>query len=112
MEYQKIGKDAVNIRIDENLTIETVQSLDVLVERAFSESAATICIGMMSAVFVDSSGIGSIIKTLNRCREANKRMILYGVSTDILTLFRISKLDVYMEIKTPEDIRREFPDFR
>jgi stage II sporulation protein AA (anti-sigma F factor antagonist) len=62
--------------------------------------------------FLDSSGIGSIIKCTNKAKESGIKVFVINLNKTLLSVFRLSGLDhilISMEIR---DFNQEFPEFK
>lgn len=59
--------------------------------------------------YIDSSGIGALIKAFNIVRTNNGEMILFALRTPVLAVFKVAQLDTFFNILTKEDFERKYP---
>jgi anti-sigma B factor antagonist len=61
-----------------------------------------VAIDMSDVRFLTSAGIGALIHIDRACRAAGGRVVLFGLSDDLVGLLKISRLDKVFAIKSDE----------
>ena len=89
-----------------SLDIYTSVQLKVAVENHASQPSMNIIVDMEKLNYLDSSGIGILIKTLNYCKEHGSKLRVVNLQPAIEKVFRISGLTSYFEILSPEDYKK------
>ncbi|MBX7058277.1 MAG: STAS domain-containing protein [Leptospirales bacterium] len=81
-------------------------------EKTFNQLAAgkpkRVCLDMTDVNFIDSSGIGAMIKALNLVKSGGGEMILFGLKPMILSVFKLAKLDNFFKVLSPEEFRLKY----
>ncbi|PKL38181.1 MAG: hypothetical protein CVV44_13520 [Spirochaetae bacterium HGW-Spirochaetae-1] len=90
--------------------IEHVQIFEEKMSQLFSAKAKLIVIDLKKVRLIDSSGIGSLIKTLNTAKNSESELILINITEEIANIFSISYLDKFFTIKTDKELMRLYPD--
>ncbi|WP_083244136.1 STAS domain-containing protein [Leptospira tipperaryensis] len=62
--------------------------------------------------FIDSSGIGIIIKVRNQIREKNGTVNIFGLNKSLNSVFRLSGLDKIVNLYTNEEFLNKYPIFQ
>ncbi len=58
--------------------------------------------------YIDSSGIGSLIRCTNLARKQNIKTVFYNLGPDIDSVFRLSKLDTLIDIISEDTFRQKY----
>ncbi|TGK06364.1 STAS domain-containing protein [Leptospira fluminis] len=61
--------------------------------------------------FIDSSGIGIIIKVRNQIRDKNGVVNIFGLNKSLHSVFRLSGLDRIVNLYTMEEFLEKYPNF-
>ena len=67
-----------------------------------------IALNLKNLIYIDSSGIGSIIRCMNFASRDNIAFICYDLSDPIFSVFQMAKLDQYIQIMTLEEFESSF----
>jgi anti-sigma B factor antagonist len=70
----------------------------------------TLAIDMNKLDYIDSSGIGCLIKSLNSIKNQKGVLILVGLKPMILNVFKLAKLDLFFQIMTNDEFKNKFED--
>ena len=73
------------------------------------DKGVTFGIDMSELNFIDSSGMGTLIKTLNQVKNAGGQMILFGLKPMILNVFKLAKLDNFFKVMPAAEFDRAYP---
>jgi len=78
------------IKLDGPLTLKSVfEFQDVL--RA--ETSPAVILDFSTVPYVDSAGIGSIVRAHVSCCNQNRRLLLVGLADRVVTILRVSKVE-------------------
>jgi len=55
---------------------------------------------MSKLIYIDSSGIGAMVKFYKFLKDNNKKMLIYRPTENVLKLIKMTKLDRIIELKT------------
>ena len=85
--------------IDINSSPEVKKSFD----RAISEKKEKIVINLKDVGYVDSSGLATLVEVLKNLRSYGGKLKLSNLSSKVMGLFEITKLDKLFDIVDEED---------
>src|SRR6476646_10753757 len=57
-----------------------------------------LAINLSAVRYVDSSGIASLVEVLQAARKANKRVVLFGVTSAVMQVLQLTRLTGVFEI--------------
>lgn len=60
------------------------------------------CINLGELSYIDSTGLGVLIKFLNEVKEAKRQLILFGAIGNIANVFKLARLDKFFNFQTVE----------
>jgi len=85
--------------------LATSPDLDVAIIAALESGTESLVIDLTDVTFMDSSGLGVLVRGLKRCREADKDLDLVISNERVLKVFGITGLDQVIPIHASiEDI--------
>lgn len=74
------------------------------------DKPAVVCMDMNDVQFIDSSGLGALIKALNMTKNDGGEMILYGLNQVIQNVFKLAKLDNFFKLMDEAEFNRKYPE--
>jgi anti-sigma B factor antagonist len=99
------GSDRYLITVSGEVDLATSPDLDVAIIAAIDSGATSVVIDLTDVSFMDSSGLGVIVRALKRCREAENDLDLVITNERVLKVFGITGLDQVIPIHaTIQDI--------
>ncbi|MCR9144365.1 MAG: STAS domain-containing protein [bacterium] len=102
--------DLLIIKLDGKFDIEQTQNFEKSFESMIGSRPPRVGMDMTGLNFIDSSGMGSLIKGLNKTRNYGGEMILYGLKPMILNVFKLAKLDNFFKVMTPDEFQKQYLD--
>ena len=109
MNVRKTEKpDLLIIQIEGKFDIEQSQSFEKTFTGWIGNQPKRIGMDLRELNFVDSSGMGSLIKCLNRVRNYGGEMILYGLKPALLNVFKLAKLDNFFTVLSPQEFEEKY----
>ena len=99
------GSDRYEITVSGEVDLATSPALDAAIIAAIESDTSALAIDLTDVSFMDSSGLGVIVRGLKRCREADKDLDLVITNERVLKVFGITGLDQVIPIHASiEDI--------
>lgn len=92
------GSDRYLITVTGEVDLATSPELDTAIIAAIDAAAASVVIDLSDVSFMDSSGLGVIVRALKRCREAENDLDLVITNERVLKVFGITGLDQVIPI--------------
>ncbi len=92
------GSDRYVITVSGEVDLASSPDLDTSIIAAIASGAASVVIDLTDVSFMDSSGLGVIVRGLKRCREADKDLDLVITNERVLKVFGITGLDQVIPI--------------
>ena len=79
------------------------------IDSFLAEGKKNIIVNMNDVKFVDSSGLGNIVRAFSTVKEGGGKLVLAGVTSKISGLLSITKLDnVFEQCATVEEASKKF----
>lgn len=101
---------AVEIIIDGKLDFEHVDQFEkCFTESALSSSESAIGIDLSKIEYIDSSGLGGLIKALNNAKNQGKSLYLFSASKKIQSVFTMARLDKFFNFISPSEFKLKYP---
>jgi anti-anti-sigma factor len=107
----------IDINRDENVThikligkydIEELLFFSTVFSDEINKKPSAIALNLESLTYIDSSGIGTLIRYMNMASKEKIDFFCYNLSKNIENIFRISKLDQFLCVLSPEDLQEKF----
>ena len=92
------GSDRYVITVSGEVDLATSPDLDTAIIAAIESGTSSVAIDLTDVSFMDSSGLGVIVRGLKRCREADKDLDLVITNERVLKVFGITGLDQVIPI--------------
>ena len=86
------------IRIQGKITYEHCPELQSRIDSVLGEEVREVTVDFKDVPFIDSSGIGEILRLYKRMRERSGEVILVGPNKKLRTLFTMYRFDRFMKI--------------
>jgi anti-sigma B factor antagonist len=92
------GSDRYVITVSGEVDLASSPELDTAIIAAIESGSSSVVIDLADVSFMDSSGLGVIVRGLKRCREADKDLDLVITNERVLKVFGITGLDQVIPI--------------
>lgn len=92
------GSDRYVLTVSGEVDLATSPDLDAAIIAALDSGAGSLVVDLTDVSFMDSSGLGVIVRGLKRCREADKDLDLVITNERVLKVFGITGLDQVIPI--------------
>jgi anti-anti-sigma factor len=96
------------IEISGKFDIESTEEFESIFAKVIEPNPSVVAIDMSRLDYIDSSGIGSLIKSLNILKGKKGKLILVGMKPMIQNVFKLAKLDMFFEIMSPVDFQTKY----
>lgn len=98
------------IEIAGKFDIESTEEFESIFNKLIESSPNLVSIEMSRLDYIDSSGIGSLIKSLNSLKNKKGKLLLVGMKPMIQNVFKLAKLDMFFEILSSADFQTRYLD--
>ena len=98
----------VLIKLDGSLDIYTSLDLKATLEDNVNQDGLEVVIDMEGLNYIDSSGIGILIKALNYVQGFNGKLSVANLKPVIEKVFKVSGLTSYFEILSQEEFKQRY----
>lgn len=95
--------------LEGSLDIYTSLDLKASLEENVKAKGTTVILDMEKLTYIDSSGIGIVIKALNYVQGLSGKLIVANLKPPIEKVFRVSGLISYFEILNGEELKKRYP---
>ena len=92
------GSDRYVLTVSGEVDLATSPQLDAAIIGAIESETSSLVIDLTDVSFMDSSGLGVIVRGLKRCRESEKDLDLVITNDRVLKVFGITGLDQVIPI--------------
>ncbi len=70
-----------------------------------------IALDMGGINYIDSSGIGALIKAMNMAKNINAELLLLELKPTVMNVFKLAYLDKFFTIIDRKELLERYPDF-
>lgn len=107
MEISHKNKDnTIIMNLSGSLDIYTSTEFKTYLNDLISENPKSIIVNMEKLTYIDSSGIGMLIKSMNQIKELNIEFIIANMKEQLNKLFLVAGLSAYFTFM-PESVFKE-----
>jgi anti-sigma B factor antagonist len=92
------GSDRYVLTVSGEVDLATSPEVDAAIIGAIESGTSSVVIDLTDVSFMDSSGLGVIVRGLKRCRESEKDLDLVITNDRVLKVFGITGLDQVIPI--------------
>ena len=93
------------LRIDGKITFEHCPAFQKHLDAVSAEEGVTeVVIDFRQVPFIDSSGVGEILRLFKRMREADGEVVLINPNKKLHDLFLMYRFDRFMKIREEKDL--------
>ena len=101
--------DYVVVDLSGSLDIYTSIELKNVVEENIVDKAQTLIINLDNVSYVDSSGIGTLIKSFNHLESLGGKFIIANLKPIIEKVFKVAGLTSYFKIIDNDELTTKYP---
>lgn len=110
IEIKEINPEAAILSLSGKLNIESVLQFDDIAQPLIN-SREELFINCENIYFIDSSGIGALIKLMNCAKNSETIMVIYNLKPDIEKMFTVAHLDKFFTTKNIQELKQEYPSY-
>ena len=70
---------------------------------------ANIGINLNSVDYIDSKGLGALVKAIHLCHNNSKTLVLFGISHELESIFHFARLDQVFKIINYTEYKEQYP---
>lgn len=94
----QVTDDITIVSVVGDVTIQTSPQLRKSLNPLFAAASSSIQINLDGVVFMDSSGIATLVEGLQWSKSSGKSFVLSGLTPTVRDVFELAKLDTVFEI--------------
>jgi anti-sigma B factor antagonist len=94
----RVAGDNLVIAVSGELDVFTAPTLDDLLAESIEAGSTNLIVDLTEVTFLDSTGLGSMVKGLKRARERGGSLRVVASSDRIVKVFKITGLDQAMAL--------------
>lgn len=113
IESSKIGSHLL-LQVEEDILMDNSKDFIEEFETVFrkeKDSLEILSYDFSSVRFLDSSGIGAIIKSTNKAKEKGIKVHVVNLNKTLVSVFRLSGLEHILESIEADDFFKQYPQF-
>ncbi|MBL8021919.1 MAG: STAS domain-containing protein [Leptospirales bacterium] len=96
------------IEISGRFTIENREDFQNLLKDQVDLTSAGTCIDATELGYIDSSGIGELLRLKVQAAKSNHPVYIFGLSDAIYKMFKMSQLNHVFQILTKDEFQKKF----
>lgn len=101
IQFEEMSDNSLWIYFEGEMDVYNISKISGQIQNKFSKLKNDKVVFDMSKLnYIDSSGIGVLVKLYKFLKDKNKKMIIYRPTENVLKLINMTKLDKIIEIKT------------
>lgn len=108
---KEVNGQSVMVKVAGRLNIDEVQGLEREFEKLVSRKKF-VALDLSGLKYIDSSGIGFLIKAMNAAKNLSMELILVDITPQILQVFKLAYLDKFFTILTAKELHKQYPQFK
>jgi anti-sigma B factor antagonist len=108
IKINKVNSALVIVRLSGRFNIEEVINFEKVVNEIIELSPRALSLDMSELKYIDSSGIGSLIKAMNIAKNRDIELVITDLDKEIMHIFKLAYLDRFFTISTQEEILRKY----
>ena len=98
--------DAIHLSLNGELDIAAAPRIEDALREAEEQGPATVVLDLSELVFMDSTGLRTILAADARAKEAGRRLVVVQGDENIQRIFEVTRLHERVEIvEDPDDVR-------
>ena len=103
-------ENLVVVSLKGKFDIRHAKEFEEQVDKALETNPKVLGINLSKVDYMDSSGIGAIIRTNANIKKYDGKLVLFGVNQPLLKIFKIARLDSYFRILSADEFEEEFEE--
>ncbi len=104
----KVNNELVILKIIGRFNIEEVSRYESKIDEFIGLKTRYIALDMSEMKYIDSSGIGSLIKSMNMTKNEGLELILLDMEPEILNIFKLAYLDKFFTIQRRDEFMKSY----
>ncbi|MEW6527370.1 MAG: STAS domain-containing protein [Spirochaetota bacterium] len=88
--------------------ISEVHNFETVYRHHIEDNPKIIALNLRDLKYIDSSGIGSLVRCMNLALKSNIEFICYDINENVESIFKIAKLDQFISILTQEEFIKKY----
>ncbi len=92
------GHEASVVSVSGDVDLSTSRELQAQLRSAVAGPAGKLIVDLGGVPYMDSSGVATLVETMQLSRERGKRLVLSSMSERVRSIFEIARLDTVFTI--------------
>jgi len=88
--------------------ISEVHNFETVYRHHIDDNPKVIALNLKDLKYIDSSGIGSLVRCMNLALKNNIEFICYDINENVESIFKIAKLDQFISILTKDEFLKKY----
>lgn len=110
MEIETIQREKVTIlKISGDIVMESGPEFLGDLNDAINQRPGDIALNLADVNFIDSSGVGTLIKGYQRVRNLGSEMYIFGLNDVLKKVFVLTQVNTFLIILSEEEFNKKFP---
>lgn len=106
----KSSAELLIVQLQEDLKMENAREFYEDFLEVFGESRSEVLVDFQKTKFVDSSGIGILIKCSEKIRDKRAKLFIYGLNRSLATVFKLAGLMNIFDVVEESDAKEKYPE--
>lgn len=98
------------LRLTDDLKMENVREFFEIFAEELKESHEDVVLDLSKIRFVDSSGVGILLKCNESLKSQDSRLIVCGLNKALLSVFKLGGLTKILSVHEKEELTDRFPE--
>ncbi|MDH5719213.1 MAG: STAS domain-containing protein [Spirochaetia bacterium] len=105
-----LRKEAIEIIPEGMFNFNETDNFDAYInDTAINAKQSVIAINLEKVEYIDSTGLGSLIKALNEAKKKGKEFLIFGATIKIQNIFKIARLEKFFSFISPVEFKTKYP---
>lgn len=101
--------EEIHLEMLSDLKMENAQIFYKQFHDVYTPSVKAVIFDFSRIRFVDSSGLGVLLRCSREINKKNGKMVIYGIKKSLYTVFKLSGLLKIFKVIEKEDAERDYP---
>ncbi len=88
--------------------ISKIHNFETIYRQNLEDNPKIIALNLRDLKYIDSSGIGSLVRCMNLALKNNIEFICYDINENVESIFKIAKLDQFISILTHDEFIQKY----
>ena len=96
------------VSISGYLDVQSQGKFEEYFSQQIKQAPKTIAINLQQLQYIDSSGIGSLVRCMTEAKNQQKELVLFGANGEIMEIFNVAKLAKFFNILSAKEFDTKY----